>query len=278
MKKISIILLLLSITLFGDVWLYKDSVSNGRCFLVKSNHKGYVAFSHKRYKFFPTILDKKYKYYAIIPVNYYTKPHRDKLVTVTFIDGQKRYKTFKVTITEGKYKSEKLRVNPKKAHFSKKVLKRIKKEYKEANKIYNTITSKALWNKPFIYPLHSKITSQFGTKRVFNNLLKSYHSGTDFRAKKGTPIKAANDGKVVLVKNRFFAGNSVLINHGEGIYTGYYHMSKFKVTKGQIVKRGDIIGLSGATGRVTGPHLHFSAKVWGVQVDPMQLIKLLNQI
>ena len=277
MKKISIILLFSTI-LFSDVLLYKDKVANGRCFLLKSDSSGYVAFNSKRYKFFPTVLDKNYAYYALVPVNYYTKPHRDQLVTVTFQNGQKRYKTFKVSIIKGNYKSEKLRVNPAKAHFSKEAKIQIAKESKEAMKIYNTITPDALWNKPFILPLHSKITSPFGTKRLFNGSLKSYHSGTDFRAKTGTPIVSANDGEVVLVKKRFFAGNSVIVNEGQGIYLGYYHMSRFKVRKGEFVTQGQVLGLAGATGRVTGPHLHFSARVWGVQVDPLQLIKLLNKI
>ncbi len=277
MKRISLLLFLVAFA-FGDVTLLKNKVSNGRCFLLKSDKSGYVAFGGKRYKFFPTVLDSSYAYYALVPVNYYTKPHSDKLVTVTFEDGKKRYKTFWVKIIDGGYKSEKLRVNPSKAHFSKEAKKRIAREAKEAKKIYNTITPKALWSKPFIYPLTTKITSSFGTKRLFNGTLKSYHSGTDFRAKTGTPIVSANDGKVVLVKNRFFAGNSVIVNHGQGIYLGYYHMSRFKVKKGDFVKQGQVLGLSGATGRVTGPHLHLSARVWGVQVDPMQLIELLNQI
>ncbi len=278
MKRISFLLVLLVSFSFGDVALLKNKVSNGRCFLLKSDTSGYVAFSGKRYKFFPTILDKSYAYYAIVPVNYYTKPHSDKLVTVTFEDEEKKYKTFRVKITDGKYKSERLRVNPKKAHFSKQAKIRIAREYKEAQKIYNTITPEAFWDRPFIFPMTTKITSPFGTKRLFNGSLKSYHSGTDFRAKTGTPIVSANDGQVVLVKKRFFAGNSVLVNYGEGIYLGYFHMSRFKVKKGDFVKQGQVLGLSGATGRVTGPHLHLGAKVWGVQVDPMQLIELLNQI
>ncbi len=278
MKKISFILLFLVEIVLGKVVLLDNKVANGRCFLLKSDNSGYVAFNGKRYKFFPTILDNSYAYYALVPVSYYTKPHRDKLVTVAFVDGKKRYKTFRVKIIKGRYKSERLRVNPKKAHFSKKARQRIAREYKEAKKIYNTITPYTFWDKPFILPLDTKITSPFGRRRVFNGSLKSYHSGTDFRAKRGTPIISINDGEVVLAKNRFFAGNSVIVNYGEGIYFGYYHLSHLKVKKGDFVKQGQVLGLSGATGRVTGPHLHLSAKVWGVQVDPMQLIKLLNQI
>jgi len=143
-------------------------------------------------------------------------------------------------------------------------------------KIYHTVTNKSYLHSDFIFPMQSKITSAFGTARVYNGSLKGYHSGTDFRAKMGTPIVASNDGKVVLVKKRFYSGGTVIIDHGEGIYTCYFHMSQFKVKAKQLVKRGELLGLSGKSGRVTGPHLHFSARIDGVQVDPLQLITLLN--
>jgi murein DD-endopeptidase MepM/ murein hydrolase activator NlpD len=126
-------------------------------------------------------------------------------------------------------------------------------------------------------PMDSKITSDFGNARVFNGSLKSYHSGTDFRAKVGTPVKSVNDGVVVLAKDRFYAGGSVIVDHGEGVYSCYYHMSKYEVKEGDFVKKGQLLGLSGVSGRVTGPHLHFSMRVSGVQVDPLQFINLVNK-
>ena len=284
MKKVSLVLLFFSVYLFAleslKVDILSKKVANGRCFLLKSNEDGskYVAFEGKKYYFFPTKNDISYKFYALVPVNYYAKPHISKIVAVVSKNGKKFYKTFRVKIIKGKYKSEVLKVASNKAKFTPKILKRIKKEAKEAKKIYNTITPFCYWQNYFILPLHSKITSAFGTRRVFNGILKSFHSGVDFRAKTGTPIIAANDGKVVLAKHRFLAGNSVIIDHGEGIYSCYFHLSKFKVKKGDIVKQGDVIGLAGSTGRVTGPHLHFGLRVWGVLSDPLELIKLLNQI
>jgi murein DD-endopeptidase MepM/ murein hydrolase activator NlpD len=125
-------------------------------------------------------------------------------------------------------------------------------------------------------PMKSKITSDFGNARIYNGKTKSYHSGTDFRAKIGTPIIASNDGKIVLAKRRFYAGGSIIIDHGHGIYSCYYHMSRFDVKEGEMVKKNQVIGLSGDTGRVTGPHLHFSIRVGGLQVDPLQFIELVN--
>ena len=143
-------------------------------------------------------------------------------------------------------------------------------------KIYGTSTKENYLTSEFIQPLNSFITSAFGKARVYNDTLKGYHSGTDFRAKIGTPIQASNDGVVVLAKDRFYAGGTILIDHGQGIYTCYYHMSKFDVKVDDKIKKGDIIGLSGDSGRVSGPHLHFSVRVGGVQVDPLQFIALMN--
>ena len=234
--------------------------------------RAYVAFLGKRYPFFKKPNDGGY--YAFVPTSYYQKPKATKATIVYIIDGSKHYISTPIDIVDGHYKSEKLTVNPKKAKFDKAARNRIAKESKEAKKIYTTYTQTLYIKEPFSFPLHSKITSAFGNKRLFNGSLKSYHSGTDFRAKTGTPLIAANRGKVVLVKNRFFAGNSVIIDHGQGIYSGYYHMSKFAVKVGQMVEKGEVLGYAGATGRVTGPHLHYTFHIGGVCVDPMQFMEV----
>ena len=190
-------------------------------------------------------------------------------------DKKKRILIFRVK--DGKYKKEKIKVQSSKVNLKKEDKKRTSKEYAEAMKIYRTSTEKSHISKEFIVPMESKITSDFGKARIYNDTLKGYHSGTDFRAKIGTPIIASNDGVVVLAKDRFYSGNSVIIDHGQGIYSCYYHMSKFDVKKGSKIKRGESLGLSGDTGRVTGPHLHFSFRVGGEQVDPLQLIELINK-
>lgn len=186
-------------------------------------------------------------------------------------------KRIDLKVVDGSYDKETLSVDSSKVKLSKEDKKRTSKEYAEAIKIYNTTTKKSYIDSKYIMPIDSKITSTFGRARVFNGSLKSYHSGTDFRAKVGTPIKCVNDGKVVLASDRFYAGGSIIVDHGHGIYTCYYHMSEFSVEEGQKVQKGQVLGLSGKSGRVTGPHLHFSARVSGVQVDPLQFIKLINE-
>ena len=181
-------------------------------------------------------------------------------------------------IVEGEYKKEKITVEGSKVTPPKDVLKRIEEEREEANKIYATANVGLKFDSKFILPMNSAVTSPFGTARVFNGTLKSYHGGTDFRAAVGTSVIAANDGVVAIAKDRYYAGGSVVIDHGEGIYTQYYHLSALNVKVGQSVKKGDIIALSGASGRVSGPHLHFGVIVGGVQVNPLNFVKKINEI
>ena len=131
-----------------------------------------------------------------------------------------------------------------------------------------------LWTAPFIRPRTSRITSGFGSGRLFNGRLSSSHGGVDFAGQPGDPVRAANRGVVALVDNFFLAGNVVYVNHGGGVVTGYFHLTQALVAAGDTVERGQEIGLVGATGRVTGPHLHWSARYGEHTFDPMGLIEL----
>ncbi|MEO7366630.1 MAG: M23 family metallopeptidase [Gemmatimonadaceae bacterium] len=131
-----------------------------------------------------------------------------------------------------------------------------------------------MWSTAFRRPRAAVITSAFGSGRLFNGTLTSRHLGVDFRGKTGDPIVAANRGVVALVGNFFLAGNVVYIDHGAGIVTAYFHMSKTLVANGDTVERGQTIGLVGATGRVTGPHLHWSARYGTLTVNPLDLVAL----
>lgn len=131
-----------------------------------------------------------------------------------------------------------------------------------------------LWTHPFLRPRAARVTSQFGTGRVFNGRVSSRHLGVDYRGSVGEPILAANRGVVALVAEFFLAGNVVYIDHGNGLVTGYFHMSETKVAVGDTVDRGQQIGLVGATGRVTGPHLHWSARFGALTIDPADLLSL----
>ena len=218
------------------------------------------------------------KKYALIPFSYYAQAEK-KLITLLYDEkGLGKEEVISLEVSPGNYEQESIRVSSKKVNpQSPEVKKRVAQEYSEAMKIYTRVRPKLYVSKKFILPLHSKITSAYGKARLYNGSLKGYHSGTDFRAKMGTPVLAANEGRVVLVKKRFYSGGTVVLDHGEGIYTCYFHMSAFAVKLGEYVKRGAVLGKSGESGRVTGPHLHFSARIKGVQVDPLQLIELMNK-
>jgi murein DD-endopeptidase MepM/ murein hydrolase activator NlpD len=134
--------------------------------------------------------------------------------------------------------------------------------------------SPPMWTSSFLRPRASVVTSEFGSGRVFNGRVTSRHLGVDFRGAVGEPVRAANRGVVALVDNFFLAGNVIYINHGGGVVTSYFHLSKPLVAVGDTVVRGQQIGLVGSTGRVTGPHLHWAARYGTITVNPLDLISL----
>jgi len=281
MKILLTILILLSSTYALNIDVSNATITNGKTTLIELNKENNtvidkVIAGKKTYKVYQHPLDSS-KLYVLVPINYYEKPKNKKIQIVYEKSKTSKVKTLFLHIKDGKYKKEKIKVSKSKVDLNKKDKSRASKEYSEAMKIYNTNTDINYINSKFISPIDSKITSSFGKARVYNGTLKGYHSGTDFRAKVGTKLIACNDGKIVLAKDRFYSGGSVIIDHGRGVYTCYYHMSKFNVKKGDIVKKHQLLGLSGDSGRVTGPHLHFSARVGGEQVDPLQLIELINK-
>jgi len=130
------------------------------------------------------------------------------------------------------------------------------------------------WTQPFERPRTSAISSGFGTGRTFNGQVSSRHLGVDFRGALGAPIRAANRGVVVLVDTFFLGGRVVYLDHGAGLTTGYLHLSRALVSVGDTVERGQVIGLVGATGRVTGPHLHWTARYGAITVNPLDLLTI----
>ncbi|MCW8839113.1 MAG: M23 family metallopeptidase [Thiovulaceae bacterium] len=271
--------LFLVLFLLTNIYGFSFEISNPE---IKNGQTALIKFSQEKgveYKYI-TIKDKKkiiFTDYVFVPVSYYEEPKNLEITVFYTKDNENRTKKISLKVIDGKYEKEVLNVDSSKVKLSEEDKKRAAKEYVEAMDIYNSTTEKSYLDSKFLMPMDSKITSDFGRARVFNGTLKSYHSGTDFRAKVGTQIQCVNDGKVVLVKDRFYSGGSIIVDHGHGIYTCYYHMSKFDVKKDEVVKKGQVLGLSGASGRVTGPHLHFSARVSGIQVDPLQFIELINK-
>jgi murein DD-endopeptidase MepM/ murein hydrolase activator NlpD len=139
---------------------------------------------------------------------------------------------------------------------------------------FKTLSSGREWKGPFAPPVNAEISDVFGVQRVFNGSVESTHQGLDFRVPSGTSVAAVNRGRVILARPLFFEGNCVVIDHGQGLLTLYLHLSKFLVKEGDDVSKGQAIGLSGGTGRATGPHLHLAVRWQGMYLDPQVLLKL----
>lgn len=131
-----------------------------------------------------------------------------------------------------------------------------------------------LWDGSFTYPLKNAISTAFGTKRIINKKKTSIHRGIDMKGKEGEEVCAANSGRVVLAEDLFFGGNTIVIDHGQGIYTVYMHLSGFSVKPEDAVTRGAVIGFVGSSGRASGPHLHFGVKVGAINANPVSLMGL----
>jgi len=130
-----------------------------------------------------------------------------------------------------------------------------------------------LWRVPFVRPRSSAVTSGFGVARVFNKVLRSRHWGVDFAGQLGAPVRAANRGVVALVADLYYSGSTILIDHGAGLVTGYFHLSRVLVVPGDTVDVGQLIGRVGSSGRVTRSHLHWFAAYGGITVDPLDLVR-----
>lgn len=187
------------------------------------------------------------------------------------IDGNPTLEVaFKVENRE--YPAEQLKVPPKTIKLSAKDQIRADTEQAMLNIIYASSVKELLFQKPFTQPMKSLVTSIYGTKRVYNGTKAGQHLGIDYRAAIGDKIPASNRGKVVYAGDLFYTGWTVIIDHGLDIFTVYGHCSKTLVKEGEIVERGQLIALSGNTGRTSGPHLHWGVKVQGNYIDGFVLI------
>ncbi len=157
-------------------------------------------------------------------------------------------------------------------------LKRVRKESELMENLWEAPPSAPLWNGPFLRPISGKVMGPFGPRSVINNQPRAPHSGVDLKAKKGTPVRATNNGRVALTCDYFFSGRSVVIDHGGGIQSMYFHLERILVQQDEMVTKGHIIGLVGSTGRAAGPHLHWGIRVNGARVDPLRLLSVSKKM
>jgi murein DD-endopeptidase MepM/ murein hydrolase activator NlpD len=196
-------------------------------------------------------------------------------VTFRYSDGRTRVHREPIEVRQGQYPTTELKVAERYVELNPQDQARAEREAAETAAIYDTFTTERFWSTGFVVPVEGATDGRnFGHRRVFNGQPRAPHGGADLRATTGTPIVAANRGRVVLAKELFYSGNAVFIDHGYGLFTTYLHLSKIDVSVGDVVEQGERIGLAGATGRVTGPHLHWGVRLLDARVDPFSLVRL----
>lgn len=216
----------------------------------------------------PTPNPRTGTFQALLPVELDEKDKTMPLVmSVRWADGKNEQFTADLTVKKRRYPVQKLKVDSKYVSPPPEMEEKIKRDRAEMRAAVNKVTPRQHWTLPMLRPVPGEVTSLYGLRRVYNGVPKSPHKGLDLDAREGDPIHAADNGIVVLVSDHYYGGNTVVIDHGLGVLTAYLHLSAFNATVGQQVKRGDVIGAIGSTGRVTGPHLHLSLYVMGESVN-----------
>jgi len=214
---------------------------------------------------------------ALLGADLEAKPGTAKiLVSGTTHSGAPWATQILLKIKSKAFKSESFSVAQEFDQLSPDVLERIRREQEQFARVFAVSAPQRLWARPFVGPVPKEITSPFGYRRVINGTPRAPHTGVDLKAAMETPVPAANHGRVALLGDFFYSGKSLVLDHGGGLFTVYFHLSEFKADEGSEVKKGDVIALSGMTGRVTGPHLHWGARINGARIDPFQLIEKLG--
>jgi murein DD-endopeptidase MepM/ murein hydrolase activator NlpD len=224
---------------------------------------------------FFAVSDTLFEALAAVPID-----AADSITMPLGVIGPGGVETIPVTIrlAGGEYRLEKLTVAPQfGTPYDSATQSRIRREQAKAAQVSrNAHATQRLWTGEIVHPRNTRITSRFGDGREFNGQIQSRHMGTDFSGTTGSPVRAAARGVVALVDSFFLAGNVIYIDHGAGLVTAYFHLSRQDVAQGDTVEANQVIGLVGATGRVTGPHLHWVVRYGGITVNPLSFLALAD--
>jgi murein DD-endopeptidase MepM/ murein hydrolase activator NlpD len=215
-------------------------------------------------------------YYGFLVADLTAKPGRYKALVEIVPTGQK--KTLEIEVKEKDYGVRRLTLPKKMVDLDAETLKRVKKEYRIMRRLWDAFPSTPYWDGPFERPVPGPVVGPFGRKSIINNQPRAPHSGVDLKAQKGTPIKAINHGVVSFTGDHFFTGKTVVMDHGGGIQSMYFHLEKILVQQGSRMEKGQVIGLVGSTGRATGPHLHWGIRINGARVNPLKLVELSQRM
>ena len=214
-------------------------------------------------------------YEGLIGIDMSTRPATYE-VKVTARDGEGKVYSGRLSLKVEKvdFGTQELSLPPHLVELDAKTLERVKKEADQLQVLFQSLRDERLWRGAFILPVEGELSSPFGLNRIINGKQRSPHTGVDLRAGEGTPVLACNHGIVVLVDELFFAGKSVILDHGWGLYSMYFHLSEVFVKKEDRIETGATLGRVGSTGRSTGPHLHWGVRMKGARVDPLALLNL----
>jgi murein DD-endopeptidase MepM/ murein hydrolase activator NlpD len=214
-------------------------------------------------------------YEGLIGIDMSTSPATYEIKVIA-TDGENRVysSTLSLRVEKVDFGTQALSLPPSMVDLDAKTLKRVNQEARRLEALFQTSRDERLWEDVFILPVEGKISTEFGLNRSINGQQRSQHTGVDLRAEEGTSVLASNHGVVVLVDELFFSGKSVILDHGWGLYSMYFHLSEALVREGNRVRTGAILGRVGSTGRSTGPHLHWGIRMNRARVDPFALLKI----
>ncbi len=214
---------------------------------------------------------------GLVGIDLETKPGQ-YVVRVTGLgaDGKAVTADHPMTVNPKAFATRALTVDERYVSPPREALARIEKESQRVRAIFDAVSPERYWTGPFVLPVPGRPISEFGKRSVYNGQPRSPHAGTDFEGATGTPVKAPNAGRVVLAASLYYSGNTIILDHGGGLYSYFGHLSAFSAHEGDPVAAGDVVGRVGATGLVTGPHLHWSVRLAGTRVDPLSLVDVLT--
>ncbi len=226
-----------------------------------------------------TFLDPKSSFEGLLGIDMDTRPGAYEIKVVA-IDTENRVhsRLRSLKVEKVAFKTQTLSLPPSMVELDPQTLERVNQEARRLRALFQRLREERLWKGAFERPVPGEVTSVFGLRRIINGQPKSSHAGVDLRAEEGTPVLASNGAAVALVDELFFSGKSVILDHGFGLYSMYFHLSETPVREGDRIPRGTMVGRVGSTGRSTAPHLHWGIRLKGARVDPFSLIRLTEHL
>jgi len=256
------------------VEVFPKGIKQGDVFLVRTSAPAALSSIHGEFQGANTGT-----YEGLVGVDLNTKPSRYEMKVVATDRGGHSYsKGLPCKVEKTDFAVQKLTLPRSMVDLDPKTLDRVNRESKKLKALFEGVQRETLWRGAFVRPVEGELSGAFGVRRIINGQTKSPHSGIDLRADEGTSVVACNGGRVALVDEFFFTGKSVILDHGGGLYSMYFHLSETGVSEGARVHTGDLLGRVGSTGRSTGPHLHWGMIIRGARVDPLSFLRLTKYL